>query len=65
MDSKKIKILFFGDLAGKPGRLAVCDYLKDNSEKYDFIILDRYGKNNKISVYLLQFLRFSVILDSV
>ena len=38
MDSKKIKILFFGDLAGKPGRLAVCDYLKDNSEKYDFII---------------------------
>ena len=34
-----IKIIFFGDLVGKPGRLAVRDFLaKDISKKYDFVI---------------------------
>ena len=33
-----IKILFFGDIVGKPGRYAVRDFLAENKEKYDFII---------------------------
>lgn len=34
-----IKIIFFGDIVGKPGRLAVRDFLtKDTSKKYDFVI---------------------------
>ena len=34
-----IKIIFFGDIVGKPGRLAVRDFLaKDISKKYDFVI---------------------------
>jgi len=33
-----IKIIFFGDIAGKPGRFAVKDYLAKTSEKYDFVI---------------------------
>lgn len=36
MSDNIIKILFFGDLVGKPGRTAVRDYLSDN--KYDFVI---------------------------
>ncbi len=38
MDSKNIKILFFGDLVGKPGRFAVRDFLAENKNNYDFII---------------------------
>ena len=34
--NNKIKILFLGDVVGKPGRLAVRDFLSDN--KYDFVI---------------------------
>lgn len=37
-DNKLIKILFFGDLVGKPGRLAVRDFLAHNPETYDFVI---------------------------
>ena len=37
-DGKTIKILFFGDMVGKPGRFAVRDYLAENASKYDFII---------------------------
>ena len=37
-DEKKIKILFFGDMVGKPGRYAVRDFLAANKEKYDFVI---------------------------
>ena len=38
-DNKKtIKILFFGDLVGKPGRIALRDYLSDLSFQYDFVI---------------------------
>ena len=37
-DEKKIKILFFGDMVGKPGRYAVRDFLAENKEKYDFVI---------------------------
>ncbi len=37
-DEKTIKILFFGDMVGKPGRYAVRDFLTENKEKYDFII---------------------------
>lgn len=37
-DGKTIKILFFGDMVGKPGRFALRDYLAENSSQYDFII---------------------------
>jgi len=37
-DDKIIKIIFFGDLAGRPGRNAVKDYLAQNALNYDFII---------------------------
>ncbi len=33
-----IKIIFFGDIVGKPGRQAVRDFLAQTSEKYDFVI---------------------------
>lgn len=38
--SSTIKIIFFGDIVGKPGRLAVRDFLQKNDtfKKYDFII---------------------------
>lgn len=32
-DNKNLKILFFGDLVGKPGRLAVRDFLQGSSER--------------------------------
>ena len=38
-----IKILFFGDMVGKPGRLAVRDFLAQNKDNYDFIIAN--GEN--------------------
>ena len=39
MGKEIIKIIFFGDIVGKPGRLAVRDFLaKDISKKYDFVI---------------------------
>lgn len=34
----KLKILFLGDLVGKPGRGAVRDYLAENKEDFDFVI---------------------------
>ena len=37
-NSKKIEIIFFGDMVGKPGRLVVRDFLEENKEKYDFVI---------------------------
>ncbi len=39
-DEKNIKILFFGDIVGKPGRSAVKTYLENVSEneRYDFVI---------------------------
>lgn len=39
-NSSIIKIIFFGDIVGKPGRFAVRDFLaqNDNFKKYDFII---------------------------
>ena len=37
-DEKNIKILFFGDLVGRPGRFAVRDFLEKNRQNYDFII---------------------------
>lgn len=33
-----IKIVFFGDIVGKPGRYAIRDFLAENKEKYDFVI---------------------------
>lgn len=33
-----IKIIFFGDIVGKPGRIAVRDFLAENSNKYDFVV---------------------------
>ena len=38
MGNNTIKIIFFGDIVGKPGRNAVKAYLADNKEKYDFVI---------------------------
>lgn len=38
MNKSVIKIIFFGDIVGKPGRNAVRDFLADNKEKYDFVI---------------------------
>lgn len=38
-----IKILFFGDMVGKPGRFAVRDFLARNKDNYDFIIAN--GEN--------------------
>ena len=39
MNKNIIKIIFFGDIVGKPGRLAVKEFLEDNiSKKYDFVI---------------------------
>ena len=37
-DKKPIKILFFGDIVGKPGRIAVKNFLAKNRGSYDFII---------------------------
>ena len=33
-----VKILFFGDLVGKPGRFVIRDFLQKNKNKYNFII---------------------------
>ena len=38
-----IKILFFGDMVGKPGRFTVRDFLAQNKDNYDFIIAN--GEN--------------------
>ena len=38
MNNKTIKIIFFGDIVGKPGRLAIEQFMAENSEKYDFVI---------------------------
>lgn len=39
-DDKKLKILFFGDMVGKPGRVAVKEYLEkiSDNKKPDFVI---------------------------
>ena len=37
-DNKTIKILFFGDMVGKPGRFAVRDFLVQHRAEYDFVI---------------------------
>ena len=37
-DDNILKILFFGDLVGRPGRDAIKDFLKQNKQNYDFII---------------------------
>lgn len=33
-----LKVLFFGDLVGRPGRYAIKDFLEKNKQDYDFII---------------------------
>ena len=40
MENKQFKILFFGDITGKPGRIAVRDYLCSipENQKPDFVI---------------------------
>lgn len=37
-DDETLKILFFGDMVGKPGRYVLRDYLSAHKEKYDFVI---------------------------
>ena len=37
-DNKTIKILFFGDMVGKPGRFTVRDFLAQHRAEYDFVI---------------------------
>ena len=36
--NSRIKILFFGDIVGKPGRFAVRDFLETHRCEYDFVI---------------------------
>lgn len=36
--SDTIKIIFFGDIVGKPGRFALRDFLSENRAKYDFVV---------------------------
>ncbi len=38
MENNIIKVIFFGDIVGKPGRFAVRDFLADTSKQYDFVI---------------------------
>ncbi|MCM1338134.1 MAG: YmdB family metallophosphoesterase [Muribaculaceae bacterium] len=38
MTKEIIKIIFFGDIVGKPGRYAVRDFLANTCENYDFVI---------------------------
>jgi len=38
MQNNTIKIIFFGDIVGKPGRFAVRDFLEENGQNYDFVI---------------------------
>lgn len=38
MSGNKLKILFLGDLAGKPGRIAVKNFLEQEWQNYDFVI---------------------------
>lgn len=38
MQNDTIKIIFFGDIVGKPGRGAVRDFLAENGGNYDFVI---------------------------
>ncbi len=40
MESNNLKILFFGDVVGRIGRNAITDYLRENKQNYDFIILN-------------------------
>jgi len=40
MENNKLKILFFGDVVGRIGRNAITDYLRNNKQNYDFIILN-------------------------
>ncbi len=37
-DDKILKVLFFGDLVGRPGRFAVKDFLEKNRQDYNFIV---------------------------
>ena len=37
-DDKILKIIFFGDLVGRPGRNALKDFLAENKSNYDFVI---------------------------
>ncbi len=37
-NSNTIKLIFFGDIVGKPGRFAVRDFLAENTGVYDFVV---------------------------
>ena len=43
MKQSVIKILFIGDIVGKPGRRAACQFLHKNRKKYDLVIAN--GEN--------------------
>ena len=49
---KTIKILFLGDIVGKPGRLVVRDFLLKNKKNYDFVIAN--GENTSHGFGLTQ-----------
>lgn len=36
--SKDFKVLFLGDMVGRPGRSTTCKYLNSNRQNYDFVI---------------------------
>ncbi|MBR1461323.1 YmdB family metallophosphoesterase, partial [bacterium] len=36
--NKSIKVIFFGDIVGKPGRFAVKEFLSEKKDEYDFVV---------------------------
>lgn len=43
MKNQNLKILFIGDIVGKPGRRAVCQFLAENKDVYDLVVAN--GEN--------------------
>lgn len=61
MDNKLFKILFFGDITGKPGRIAVRDYLLSLSEndKPDFVIANAENASHGFGLTKKNYLELS------
>lgn len=61
MDNKQFKILFFGDITGKPGRIAVRDYLLSLSEndKPDFVIANAENASHGFGLTKKNYLELS------
>ncbi len=61
MENKQFKILFFGDITGKPGRIAVRDYLLSLSEddKPDFVIANAENASHGFGLTKKNYLELS------